>query len=44
MIKRNKITAFFLAAATAISVALTGCHGSQSRQAFAVPEQFDESK
>ena len=44
MIKRNKITAFFLAAATAISVALTGCHGSQGQQAFAVPEQFDESK
>ena len=44
MMKRKKITAFFLAAAAAVSVVLTGCHGSQGQQAFAIPEQFDESK
>ena len=44
MIKMKKITAFFLAAVTAASLALTGCHGSQGQQEFVIPEEFDASK
>lgn len=44
MIKKRKFTAFFLAAVTATSLTLTGCHGSQGKQAFEIPEEFDVSK
>ena len=44
MMKMKKITAFVLAAVTAASLILTGCHGSKGQQAFAIPEEFDTSR
>lgn len=44
MMKMKKITAFVLAAVTAASLTLTGCHGSKGQQAFAIPEEFDTSR
>lgn len=44
MMKMRKTAAFLLAAVTAASFALTGCHGSRGQQAFVIPEEFDASK
>lgn len=42
--RMKKITASFLAAVTAASLTLTGCHGSRGMKEFVIPEAFDDSR